>query len=76
MAGVLDFSSFIGGPDNLQILQAFPSTQKVFTYDFGSTVSSYLFAVDYQTIVVAPEGYVCDALKCCRCCYLVSQILH
>ena len=54
MAGVLDFSSFIGGPDNLQILQAFPSTQKVFTYDFGSTVSSYLFAVDYQTIVVDP----------------------
>ena len=57
MAGVLNFSDYLGGPDNLQLLQTFPATQKVFTYDFGTSVSSYAFALDYQVIVVDPLSF-------------------
>lgn len=54
---LLDFKSYIGGADNVQVIEMFPSTQKEFTYDYGSNVSHYTFEADYQTIVVDTLTY-------------------
>lgn len=52
MAGVLNFSQFLGGPDNVQCEQIFPSTQRILNYNFARNIASWVFHVDYQTIVV------------------------
>jgi hypothetical protein len=58
MAGrVLDFKSYVGGQDNVVVEEMTPSVQKTFNYDFGTDVSSYTFAADFQTIVVDTLAY-------------------
>jgi hypothetical protein len=52
MAGVLSFSDYIGGPDEVIAAQAFPSDQKSYLYNFGVNVTGWTFTADYQTIVV------------------------
>jgi hypothetical protein len=52
MAGVLTFSQFLGGPDNINIEQIFPSTQRTLNYNYGTNIAGWTFNVDYQTIVV------------------------
>lgn len=52
MAGVLNFSNYIGGADNVQIEQIFPSTQRTMTYNFGQDITGWTFHLDAQTIVV------------------------
>lgn len=52
MPGVLTFSDYIGGPDEVIAAQAFPSDQKSYQYGFGQSISSWTFTADYQTIVV------------------------
>ncbi len=54
MAGprLLDFSQYIGGADNVKVLNLFPRSQKSFSYDFGTDVSGYTFTADYQSIVL------------------------
>jgi hypothetical protein len=52
MASVLSFSDYLGGPDNIQIEQIFPSTQRTLQYNFGTDISDWNFTADYQTIVV------------------------
>ena len=54
---VLSFKSYIGGADNVQMLEMFPSTQSQFTYNYGFNVSSYQFDADFQTIVVDTLTY-------------------
>ena len=51
-AGVLNFAQYLGGADNIQIEQIFPSTQRTLHYQFGQNVTAWTFHVDYQTIVV------------------------
>lgn len=51
MAGVLNFSNYIGGADNVQIEQIFPSNQKTFVYNFGTNITGWTFYLDQQTIV-------------------------
>lgn len=51
-AGVLNFAQYLGGADNIQIEQIFPSTQRTLQYNFGTNITSWIFHVDYQTIVV------------------------
>lgn len=51
MAGVLNFSNYIGGADNLQIEQTFPSNQRTVAYNFGQNITGWNFHLDYQTIV-------------------------
>lgn len=51
-SGVLNFSNFIGGPDEIQVENIFPSTQKTLQYNFGQSIEGWTFSVDYQTIVV------------------------
>jgi hypothetical protein len=57
MAGLLDFSQYIGGADNLQTEQAFPSTQRTVVYNFGTDITGWTFALDYQTVVVDAIAY-------------------
>lgn len=52
MAGVLTFSQYLGGPDNINIEQIFPSTQRTLNYNFGTNITGWNFNVDHQTIVV------------------------
>jgi len=52
MAGVLSFSQYLGGPDNINIEQIFPSTQRTFVYNFSRNITGWTFNVDQQTIVV------------------------
>lgn len=52
MASTLSFLQYIGGDDNLQTQQTFPSSQKTVVYDFGKSISGWTFHLDYQTVVV------------------------
>ncbi len=52
MAGVLNFAQYLGGPDNVQCEQIFPSTQRTLNYNFARSIVGWTFHVDYQTIVV------------------------
>jgi hypothetical protein len=52
MAGVLNFSNYIGGADNVQIEQIFPSTQRTMIYNYGQNITGWSFNLDAQTIVV------------------------
>ena len=58
MAGrLLSFKDYIGGADNVQVIEMTPSTQRTFTYDYGANVSAYSFEADMQTIVVDTLSY-------------------
>ena len=52
MAGVLDFAQFIGGPDQIQVEQIFPSNQRTVIYNFQTDITGWTFSADYQTLVV------------------------
>ena len=52
MPGVLTFDQYLGGPDQLQVEQIFPSSQKTLIYDFDQVITSRTFAADYQTLVI------------------------
>lgn len=57
MGRLLDFSQYLGGPDNVQVIEMFPRQQKKFQYNFGSNVSLYTFSADKQTIVLDTVTY-------------------
>jgi len=59
MAGrLLSFKDYLGGADNVQVLEMFPRNQKSFQYNFGGDdVSGYTFTADYQTLVVDTVTY-------------------
>ena len=58
MAGILNFQQYVGGPDQVQVEQIFPSNQKTLVYTFNNAAGTALdltgwtFSADYQTIVV------------------------
>ena len=55
MAGVLTFSQYIGGPDQLIMEQTFPSNQQSVIYKYGTVtggIAAWTFTADYQTVVV------------------------
>lgn len=51
-SGVLNFAQYLGGADNIQIEQIFPSTQRTLQYNFSRNITGWTFNVDHQTIVV------------------------
>jgi hypothetical protein len=57
MAGILNFANYIGGPDDIQVVQTFPSSSKILTYDFGQSVADWTYVLEYQTIVVDPVTF-------------------
>lgn len=52
MAGVLNFAAYLGGPDNVQCEQTFPTSQNTLQYNFGINITDWVFEVESQTIVV------------------------
>jgi len=50
--GVLTFDQYIGGPDQVIIEQAFPSTQRSVVYNYDRDITGWTFSADFQTIVV------------------------
>lgn len=57
MSGVLSFSDYLGGPDNIQVEQIFPSTKRTYAYNFNQNITGWSWAIDYQTLVVNPVTY-------------------
>tara|TARA_R110000803_G_C11898521_1_gene311819 strand:+ start:171 stop:671 length:501 start_codon:yes stop_codon:yes gene_type:complete len=54
---LLDFKSYIGGSDNVQVIEMFPTTQKTFEYNYASNIALYTFEADSQTLVVDTLTY-------------------
>lgn len=57
MAGLLSFSDYLGGPDNVQVIELFPSSQKTFQYSFGQDITGWTFTADYQSILLDQIAY-------------------
>lgn len=55
---VLSFKQYVGGADNVQVIELFPKSQKTFTYNFANAnVSGYTFSLDYQSILLDTVSY-------------------
>jgi len=52
MAGVLNFSQYLGGPDQVNCEQVFPSDQRTLQYNFGHNITNWNFKVEQQVLVV------------------------
>jgi len=52
MAGVLNFSQYLGGPDQVNCEQVFPSDQRTLQYNFGVNIVNWDFQVEQQVVVV------------------------
>lgn len=57
MGRLLDFSQYLGGPDDVEVIEMFPRQQKKFQYNFGANVSTYTFSADKQTLVLDSVTY-------------------
>jgi hypothetical protein len=55
---LLSFKQYLGGADNVQVIEMFPDDQKTFQYNFGGNdVSGYLFTADYQSLLINSVTY-------------------
>lgn len=54
---LLSFSQYLGGADDVQVIEMFPDDQQTFTYDFNVNVSSWTFTSDYQSILLDSVAY-------------------
>ncbi len=54
---VLDFKSYLGGADNVQIKEDFPSSATTYRYDYDANISNYSFELSSQTIVIDTLAY-------------------
>ena len=58
MAGrVLSFSQYLGGSDNVKVIEMLPEHQKSYTYDFGASIANYTFTANYSTVVIDELTY-------------------
>jgi len=57
MSGVLSFADYLGGPDNIQVEQIFPSTKRTYAYNFNTDITGWTWGLDSQTLVVNPVTY-------------------
>lgn len=57
MAGVLDFSSWLGGPDEVKVESTFPSSAKTLVYNFGQDITGWTFKLDCQTVIADPIAF-------------------
>ena len=57
MSGVLSFADYLGGPDNIQVEQIFPSTKRTYAYNFNTDITGWTWGLYDQTLVVNPVTY-------------------
>ncbi|RLA39909.1 MAG: hypothetical protein DRR06_18335 [Gammaproteobacteria bacterium] len=58
MAGVLTFDQYLGGADQLQMMSAVPSDQKIKNYNFNTDITGWVFSATYRVII--PDSIACD----------------
>ena len=49
---LLSFSKYLGGADNVQVLEVFKDSASTFTYNYGTDITNYNFELSAQTLVV------------------------
>lgn len=54
---LLSFANYIGGADNVQVLEVFKDSASTFAYNFGTNISNYDFELSAQTLVVDSMTY-------------------
>jgi len=54
---VLSFSQYLGGSDNVKVIEMLPEHQKTFTYNYGTDISNYNFSANYSTVVIDSVSY-------------------
>lgn len=54
---LLSFSQYVGGADNVKVIEMFPAEQRSFEYDFDQDISNFTFKLDQQTLVVDTVTY-------------------
>ena len=54
---LLTFSQYLGGADNVKIIEMFPSTSKTFKYAFGTPVTGWQFSTHYQSLLLDKVTY-------------------
>jgi len=54
---LLTFSQYLGGADNVKIIEMFPSTSKTFKYEFGTDIQGWTFDSHYQTLLLDKVTY-------------------
>ena len=54
---LLSFEKYVGGADNVQVIEMFPSSQQTFTYNFNTSITGYTFEADQQTIIIDSMTY-------------------
>jgi hypothetical protein len=54
---LLTFSQYLGGADNVKIIEMFPSTSKTFKYTFGTDISNWNFESSYQSLLLDKVTY-------------------
>jgi len=54
---LLTFSQYLGGADNVKVIEMFRSTTKTFKYDFGTNVTGWDFDTHYQTLLLDKVTY-------------------
>lgn len=54
---LLTFSQYLGGADNVKIIEMFPSTSKTFKYTFGTDISNWTFESSYQSLLLDKVTY-------------------
>ena len=54
---LLSFSKYLGGADNVQVLEVFKDSASTFTYNYGTDITNYNFELSAQTLVVDSLTY-------------------
>tara|TARA_Y100001973_G_C5172340_1_gene319826 strand:+ start:894 stop:1400 length:507 start_codon:yes stop_codon:yes gene_type:complete len=54
---LLSFSKYLGGADNVQVLEVFKDSASTFTYNYGTNITNYNFELSAQTLVVNSLTY-------------------
>ena len=54
---LLTFSQYLGGADNVKVIECFGSTSKTFKYTFGTSVTGWSFSSNYQSLLLDKVTY-------------------
>ena len=54
---LLTFSQYLGGADNVKVIEMFPTTSKTFKYQFGTSVTGWKFTSSYQSLLLDKVTY-------------------
>tara|TARA_R110000737_G_scaffold146151_1_gene176148 strand:+ start:192 stop:710 length:519 start_codon:yes stop_codon:yes gene_type:complete len=53
----LSFKQYLGGSDNVQMIEMLPEHQRTFTYNFATDITNYNFSANYSSLVVDELSY-------------------